>query len=670
MADERGVVVLDDLPGWALLPEDAGRWQTPADDVVDLEHLAPWDVPPEHVAAGQHTGPPGELPPDPLVTEPPTTESLSREPLATEPLPTAPPATERSDEGAHHARPPGAGSLDAGLPGPGLPDGRPSVGARAPWESLAGIEDVAPDGMLALVLEQVDRTTLDERGLVEAVAAWERIAAWAHLNSALVAAELSRRAAMNPLWEAPAPANTNVAGDELAMRLAWSRKAAGRLVRDGRALENELLLAAEAVRDGRLDTMRLRVLTDRLHDRPGELAWAVQERVLPAAAMRTPAQLGADIDRALLDVDPLDAADRLARAVAQRHVCHPRRLPDGMAGIWAVVPAADAAYVDATLEATARAARALGDPRNLDQLRADTFVDTLTGRALLAGAAGAAAVATPTVGDVLTPMPGESGASVRTPGNASHPAPDDGGTSPAGGSAPDDRHRGAPDDNASTPPTAPPRGSPAIRLPKVRVNVTVALSTLMGLDDRPAELAGFGPISATQARALAAGGVWRRLVTDPLSGRVLDVGRTRYRPPKPLAEHVVTRDGVCDAPGCSTPAHRCDLDHTTEYRGTPANGAPTNGTTSADNLGPLSARCHRLKTDGGFVLTQPQPGVFEWRTPAGLRYRVVPGEHGRVERLGTRGDAARDGAASGDMTPGGVASRHRPNPGYPDQPPF
>lgn len=181
----------------------------------------------------------------------------------------------------------------------------------------------------------------------------------------------------------------------------------------------------------------------------------------------------------------------------------------------------------------------------------------------------------------------------------------------------------------------------------MRINVTVALSTLMGLDDVPAEVAGFGAISATQARALAAGGVWRRLVTDPLSGAVLDVGRTRYRPPRPLAEHVIARDGCCAAPSCSVPADRCDLDHSTEYHGVPANGSPAPGTTSADNLGPLSDRCHRLKTDGGFTLRQVAPGVFEWRTPAGLAYRVVPGEHGRTERLPAV-----------------------PSTGYPDDPPF
>ena len=214
--------------------------------------------------------------------------------------------------------------------------------------------------------------------------------------------------------------------------------------------------------------------------------------------------------------------------------------------------------------------------------------------------------------------------------------------------APDDADR-VPEASPVEEMRPPGRRAPGIRIPKVRIDVTVALSTLLGLDEQPGELAGLGPIPAEQARALAAGGTWRRLVTDPLTGAVLDVGRSRYRPPAAIAEHVLARDGQCAAPGCSVPGHRCDLDHTTEYHGVPANGSHEHGTTSADNLGPLSDRCHRLKTDGGFTLTQTAPGVFEWHTPAGLAYRVTPGDQGRTQRL---------------------AQRPKVAAGHPDEPPF
>ncbi len=46
--------------------------------------------------------------------------------------------------------------------------------------------------------------------------------------------------------------------------------------------------------------------------------------------------------------------------------------------------------------------------------------------------------------------------------------------------------------------------------------------------------------------------------------------------------------------------------------------------TRSSNLGPLSRRVHRAKTHGGWRLEQPEPGVFTWTSPHGLRYQVSP----------------------------------------------
>src|SRR5699024_10638850 len=81
-----------------------------------------------------------------------------------------------------------------------------------------------------------------------------------------------------------------------------------------------------------------------------------------------------------------------------------------------------------------------------------------------------------------------------------------------------------------------------------------------------AELDGYGPITPDVARALAhAGRTWQRLVTDPLCGALLDVGRTRSRPPAAIADFVRLRDGTCVRPGCSAPARTCQLDHTVPW---------------------------------------------------------------------------------------------------------
>jgi hypothetical protein len=136
----------------------------------------------------------------------------------------------------------------------------------------------------------------------------------------------------------------------------------------------------------------------------------------------------------------------------------------------------------------------------------------------------------------------------------------------------------------------------------------------MGLDEQPGDLAGYGPIPAELARELAAEGTWRRLITDPLSGTLLDFGRTTYRPPAGLADFVRARDQRCVFPGCSRAAKYCDLDHGICY---------PEGTTSACNLACLCRRHHRLKHESEWTLIR-DGDRFIWTAPTGLQYIRKP----------------------------------------------
>jgi hypothetical protein len=152
------------------------------------------------------------------------------------------------------------------------------------------------------------------------------------------------------------------------------------------------------------------------------------------------------------------------------------------------------------------------------------------------------------------------------------------------------------------------------------INVTVALSTLVGHDDQPGWLDGYGPIAAGYARQLAHDptGTWRRLVTDPVSGQLLDHGTTRYRPPRHLSDHVIGRDGECTFPFCTHRAASCDLDHIVAY---------PRGSTSAANLHPLHRRHHNAKTEAGWQVQRDQTtGSTRWISPAGRHYRTNPPE--------------------------------------------
>ena len=78
-----------------------------------------------------------------------------------------------------------------------------------------------------------------------------------------------------------------------------------------------------------------------------------------------------------------------------------------------------------------------------------------------------------------------------------------------------------------------------------RIRLTVSAETLLGVREHAADLDGWGPITASHARrlAVAEGATWQRILTDPVTGSVVDVGRTRYLPPTAIADHVLIRDG-------------------------------------------------------------------------------------------------------------------------------
>jgi hypothetical protein len=148
----------------------------------------------------------------------------------------------------------------------------------------------------------------------------------------------------------------------------------------------------------------------------------------------------------------------------------------------------------------------------------------------------------------------------------------------------------------------------------VTVNVTIDLPTLLGLAENPGQLAGYGAIPASVARALASDGKWQRFITDPQTGTLLDYGRESYEPPQALVDFLIARDRTCRFPGCRQSAARADLDHAQSWE--------SGGETSAANLGALCRRHHRLKTHGGWKLESHSDGSCTWTSPLGKIYEV------------------------------------------------
>jgi hypothetical protein len=148
----------------------------------------------------------------------------------------------------------------------------------------------------------------------------------------------------------------------------------------------------------------------------------------------------------------------------------------------------------------------------------------------------------------------------------------------------------------------------------ITVNVTLDLPTLLGFAENPGQLAGYGAIPASLARSLAADANWKRFITDPITGALMDFGRESYEPPQALVDFLLARDRTCRFPGCRAPARLADLDHAQSWE--------DGGSTSAQNLGALCRRHHRLKTHGGWGLESEADGSCMWTSPEGKKYFV------------------------------------------------
>jgi hypothetical protein len=150
------------------------------------------------------------------------------------------------------------------------------------------------------------------------------------------------------------------------------------------------------------------------------------------------------------------------------------------------------------------------------------------------------------------------------------------------------------------------------------IYVYIDLLTLVGLNENPAELAGNGTIPAWLGRELAAdaSSVWRRIITEPDTGQVLSVGRTRYRPPAALTDLIQARDRVCQHPGCHRPSQYSDIDHTYDF----AKG----GHTTESNLTPRCQNHHHLKDQPGWIYTTKPGGEGTITTPSGRTFTTKP----------------------------------------------
>lgn len=152
---------------------------------------------------------------------------------------------------------------------------------------------------------------------------------------------------------------------------------------------------------------------------------------------------------------------------------------------------------------------------------------------------------------------------------------------------------------------------------KVNIWLTLPATTALGVDDKPAYMAGYGWLPAQRALEMAAqeDATWQRVLTDPATGQALDVGRRKYRPPAALRDHLHASYRTCTGPGCRRPAQTCDTDHVVPY--------PLGGT-DLKNLEPACRPHHRAKTHGVWRVTYAANQGLVWTTKHEFPFRHQP----------------------------------------------
>ncbi len=338
---------------------------------------------------------------------------------------------------------------------------------------------------------------------------------------------------------------------------------------------------------------------------PAGAAHAMEQELLKMAPGLTNAQLVRKARRLRERSYPETIPVRHQTAFEQRRVWFQPQ-PDGMGHLTAYLPADKGQSIFGALTGAARGEQLLGDPRCLDQLRTDILASLLlhTSEPWVGKPHGTRtpdsdvpdddeAVDIEALDTVALNIVALNNAYTRELGN------EPGATE-------------VPCVGAGNPFDVPPL--PSGTVPEIMVLINA--ETLFGVDDAPAELAGYGSISAQEARRLARTACrWTGLAQDPQTGQILGVGRRR-KVPSGLRRWLQARDQTCRFPGCSTGAARTEIDHTIPW----AHGGPTEHW----NLANLCKKHHRLKTLGHWKARQVSPGVLEWISPLGRRYRTQP----------------------------------------------
>jgi hypothetical protein len=166
-------------------------------------------------------------------------------------------------------------------------------------------------------------------------------------------------------------------------------------------------------------------------------------------------------------------------------------------------------------------------------------------------------------------------------------------------------------------------GRDAVAPTPIAVNLVLTDETLLGGDNAPGDIDGYGPIPAAVARGLVFGAVTdgraratlRRLYAHPRSGALVAMESRARLFPRGLATFIGMRDQRCRTPYCDAPIRHRDHAHPWAQGGS---------TTATNALGSCECCNYTKEADGWRVTTNLEENhthTAEFTTPTGHRYR-------------------------------------------------
>jgi hypothetical protein len=247
---------------------------------------------------------------------------------------------------------------------------------RNPRQFATELDAVPPGVHLAAMVDQLNLDTITGHEQVAVLRAQQRQAS--HHQAMVYRAIAAIVTTMEDEFDDP-ESQIHAATAEIRAALRLTRRAAETELHMALELVRRVPAIIDALEAGLIDNRRARAIVHGTTHLDDDTAQHVVDAIIDDAPRFTTGQLIAQIRKLCIDTDPDQATKRYNHAVEQRAI-RAQATEAGTVGLYATDLAPDrAAAVMAHLNHTARTLRNQGDPRSMDQLRADVFIDLLDG---------------------------------------------------------------------------------------------------------------------------------------------------------------------------------------------------------------------------------------------------------------------------------------------------